>query len=288
MPTAPAMPATSPVSKNRNLVLRVTTAAVLLPAVLWVTWVGGLPFVLLAAFASAANASELAAMSRLPSALRPLAIGAAFAMPWFFTQPQLGAGSIQALWGGLAVCALALRMYRVPSVEGAGDDVARTLFAAVYGALIGYVVPLRELGPEASWQGAGWVLLACATTWGGDTGAYFAGRAFGRRKLFPRISPAKTWEGFFGGLLSSVAAALMVRALVLPGLDLGHACALGLLGGVGGPVGDLVESMLKRAWGVKDSGKLLPGHGGMLDRVDALMVNVPLVLLYARWAAVSP
>jgi phosphatidate cytidylyltransferase len=223
-------------------------------------------------------------MSRLPAPLRPLAIGAAFSMPWFFAGVGMDASGLQALWAGLAIAALTVRMYRVPSVEGAGDDVARTLLAAVYGALIGYVVPLRQLGPPSDWAGAGWVLMACATTWGGDTGAYFAGRSFGRRKLFPRISPAKTWEGFFGGLLSSIAAALMVRAFALPQLGFRHALALGIIGGVGGPVGDLVESMLKRAFGVKDSGKILPGHGGMLDRVDALMINVPLVLVYARWA----
>jgi phosphatidate cytidylyltransferase len=287
LPTAPAIPATTPASKNRNLVLRVATAAVLLPVVLWLIWLGGLPFALMAAAAAAANASELAAMARLPSALRPLAIAGAFAMPWFFAGVGLDSSGVQALWAGLAVASLAVRMFRVPTVEGAGDDVSRAVFAAVYGALIGYVVPLRLLGPSSSWSGAGWVLLACATTWGGDTGAYFAGRAFGRRKLFPRISPAKTWEGFFGGLASSIAAALLVRTLALPQLSATDACLLGVIGGIGGPVGDLVESMLKRAWGVKDSGKLLPGHGGMLDRVDALMVNVPLVLLYARWVAVA-
>jgi phosphatidate cytidylyltransferase len=288
VPTAPALPATTPASKNRNLALRVATAAVLLPAVLWLTWLGGLPFVLTAAFAAAVNASEIASMAKLSSALRPPAIAAAFAMPWFFAGVGLEASGVQVLWAGLAVVALAVRMYGVATVEGAGDDVSRTLFAGVYGALIGYVVPLRQLGAASSWSGAGWVLMACATTWGGDTGAYFAGRAFGRRKLFPRISPAKTWEGFVGGLFASIAAALVVRALALPQLAVGHALVLGVLGGVGGPVGDLVESMLKRAWGVKDSGKLLPGHGGMLDRVDALMVNAPIVLLYARWAAASP
>ncbi|MFM2151950.1 MAG: hypothetical protein RL199_385 [Pseudomonadota bacterium] len=282
------MPATTPASKNRNLVLRVTTAAVLLPVVLWLTWLGGLPFTLLAAVASAVNASELGTMARLPEPLRLLPVAAAFALPWFFAGVGFEAGGVQVLWAGLPIAALAVRMYRVPTVEGAGDDVSRTLFAAVYGSLIGYVVPLRQLGAASSWSGAGWVLMACATTWGGDTGAYFAGRAFGRRKLFPRISPAKTWEGFFGGLATSIAAALAVRALAQPQLALRDAALVGVIGGVGGPVGDLVESMLKRAWGVKDSGKLLPGHGGMLDRVDALMVNVPLVLLYARWLAGAP
>ena len=115
------------------------------------------------------------------------------------------------------------------------------------------------------------------------TGAYAAGRLFGKHKLYPRISPAKTWEGFIGGLLAAIGAAFATRAILLPdALSVLDCVLLGLLGGIGGPLGDLAESMLKRAYAVKDSGNILPGHGGMLDRVDALMINAPLVYFYAR------
>jgi phosphatidate cytidylyltransferase len=123
------------------------------------------------------------------------------------------------------------------------------------------------------------LILACTIVFMSDTGAYFVGRALGRHKLYEKISPKKTVEGAVGGLLASVLGGFVgIWAL---GLDLGWPLVLGL--GVGGAVmgqlGDLVESMLKRSAGVKDSGKLLPGHGGFLDRVDGLMFALPLFVV---------
>ena len=138
-------------------------------------------------------------------------------------------------------------------------------------------MPLRRLE-----HGVGWIVLALAVTWLNDTGGYFAGRAFGRRKLFPRISPKKTWEGFAGGMLASIAGAVAAKLLFIPELPAWGAAVVGAGAGLLGPLGDLSESLLKRAFGAKDSGRLLPGHGGMLDRIDALFFNAPFVLLCAR------
>jgi phosphatidate cytidylyltransferase len=115
----------------------------------------------------------------------------------------------------------------------------------------------------------------------GDSGAYFTGRRFGRRKLIPSVSPKKTVEGGLGGLAGAVGTAALLHFLVLrtiPGLDLSFAWILltGFLLGISAQVGDLAESVLKREAGVKDSGSLLPGHGGILDRFDAILFNVPL------------
>ncbi len=280
-PEAPAAAPRAP-SKNRNLIERVVTALVLLPVVLWVIHRGGLALGILVAIAGVLNAVEFSAMSLGDDPLRVPAALAALAMPFFFLEPSLGEANLHWLWAALVVAALTVRLMRDAPVEGAGDQVGRAVFAGLYGSLIGYLMPLRQLGEEASWAGAGWVLLACAVTWGGDTGAYFAGRLFGRTKLYPRISPAKTREGFVGGLATSLAAAFIVRHYALTQLGVGDAVLLGLLGGIGGPIGDLAESMLKRAYGVKDSGNILPGHGGMLDRVDALMINAPLIYFYAK------
>lgn len=281
------MPVVVAPSKNRNLLERVATALVLLPAVLGLAYLGGMPFAALAAVAAVLNAVEFSRMSMGGDPLRvPAALGA-LAMPFFFVVPALGERNLHWLWAGVAAVALCQRLLRDAPVEGAGTQVASATFAAVYGSLIGYVVPLRGLGDESSWAGAGWVLLAFAMTWGGDTGAYFAGRLLGKNKLYPRISPAKTWEGFWGGMLTSIGAAFAVRALTLDVLTVGDCVALGVVGGIGGPLGDLAESMLKRAYRVKDSGELLPGHGGMLDRVDALMINAPLVYIYAKLFVLS-
>lgn len=115
--------------------------------------------------------------------------------------------------------------------------------------------------------------------WANDTGAYLAGKAFGKRKLFERISPNKTWEGFIGGLFLA-----FVIALNLPQyfgiLNFWQWAIVGLLISTFGTLGDLVESMLKRQAGVKDSGKLLPGHGGLLDRFDGLLLAAPIVFLF--------
>lgn len=277
---APAEPKKE--SANRNLALRVITALILLPIVLWLIWMGSWGFAALVAIAGAINAFEVAKMMLGDDSLRFPAAVAAFAMPFFFIHPSLGARSLHWLWAGLALVALTWRMLRDAPVDTAARDVSAVLFAGLYGSMLGYLMPLRLFGEANSWTGGGWVILACSVTWVGDTGAYFAGRFLGKHKFYPRISPSKTWEGFFGGLLSAIGSAFVVRALVLPDLTALDAALLGLIGGIGGPVGDLVESMLKRSCKVKDSGNILPGHGGMLDRVDALMFNAPLLYLYAR------
>src|SRR5262249_17450579 len=110
--------------------------------------------------------------------------------------------------------------------------------------------------------------------------AYFAGRLFGRHKLHPAVSPNKTWEGFAGGAVGSVAGLFIARWVAFPALTTVDCLVLGLLGAVLGPLGGLCESLFKRARGLKASRTLMPGHGGSLDRVDALLVNAPAVCLY--------
>lgn len=168
---------------------------------------------------------------------------------------------------------------------------ALTLAGAVYaGWLLCYFILLRDLSAPplrshplsalAIEPGAAWVYLVFAVTWASDTGAYFAGRALGRHHMAPQLSPKKTWEGFAGGLLASVGAGIgMVPLLGLP-VSLLAGALLGLLGGIFGTLGDLAESLLKRQAGVKDSGALIPGHGGLLDRIDSMLFTGP-VLYYA-------
>jgi phosphatidate cytidylyltransferase len=129
--------------------------------------------------------------------------------------------------------------------------------------------------------GPPWVALVIAVTFGNDTGAYFAGRAFGKHKLAPAISPGKTVEGALGGLLANVIIMFLARALFLPELSVLDCLMIGVPAAVVGPAGDLVESLLKRAAGAKDSGRLIPGHGGLLDRIDALLFVGGYVCLYA-------
>jgi len=135
-------------------------------------------------------------------------------------------------------------------------------------------------------DGRNWVFLALFATFGSDTAAFFAGRALGRHKLSPHISPQKTWEGAIAGLLGAIVISLLFTIptpLSLP-LSYGQAILLGLLVSIFGQLGDLAESLLKRSMGVKDSGRLVPGHGGFLDRMDSIVFASIVVYYYVVWA----
>jgi phosphatidate cytidylyltransferase len=150
-----------------------------------------------------------------------------------------------------------------------------TTFGIVYaGLFMNYLALLKR---DA---GFGWVYMVLMIGWWGDTGGYFAGRFLGKKKLYPAISPSKTWAGAVGGLAGSCLAAVVANLWFFKDLGWVHGIVLTLLGGMVGQCGDLVESMLKRARGVKDSGKLLPGHGGMLDRIDAVLFVAPFTYVY--------
>ena len=156
-------------------------------------------------------------------------------------------------------------------------DVGLTVGGALYtGGILKYGLLLNR-GPGEAW----WLLLIVLGTAAADSGAYFVGRALGKRKLIPHISPNKTWAGFWGGLgLCVVAVALLAGPLHIP---LAHVPLLGLAIGLSSVVGDLGESLLKRSFGVKDSGTLIPGHGGLLDRLDSILLVVLVVYGYMRY-----
>jgi phosphatidate cytidylyltransferase len=146
-------------------------------------------------------------------------------------------------------------------------------------ALLAVALPLSYLiRVQGAEQGRLWMLFTLCLIWAGDSLAYFVGRAFGRLKMAPQISPGKTWEGAAGNLAGSlVVAGIFSRWLEAPGAAL---LAVAALANMAGQAGDLLESAYKRSAGVKDSGALLPGHGGVLDRIDALVFAAPVVWLY--------
>jgi len=155
----------------------------------------------------------------------------------------------------------------------------------VYPSLLcAHLVSLRDLQAARTISGlpagAGWLFLVVGATWVMDIAAYVVGRAIGRHKLCPTISPGKTIEGAIGGLVGAVAVAWAMGMWL--GLSAMQAVLLGVLLGLGGQAGDLFESLLKRRAGVKDSGTLLPGHGGVLDRFDSLLFNAPIAYYVIR------
>ncbi len=151
-----------------------------------------------------------------------------------------------------------------------------TLLGLLYiGLTLSYVVQTRML-PAGEW----WLFFLLVVTWAGDTGAYYVGTLCGRHPLAPRISPKKSVEGLFGGLFCAAAVALLARWWFLPELSLVQSLVLAILLTGAGLWGDLVESAVKRAVGAKDSGAVLPGHGGMLDRLDSLLFSAPAFYYY--------
>jgi phosphatidate cytidylyltransferase len=297
---------------NRDLLFRVATALVLLPLVIWLIWLGGIWFALLVGTAAALCSLEL---NLLPFAAQPapavevvpdgasrkerqkaraaagselqegglsgaavVSIGAAFALPLLDTI-QVPFLSFKLVLAVVVVVAFADALLFERDIERAPLRVSIAVLGAVYpGLLMSALIRIRQLPAHAEW----WIVLTLVVTWWNDTGGYFAGRAFGKHKLFERISPKKTWEGAVGGLFLATVGALGVKYFWIPELPFWAAALIALGASVLGPLGDLSESMFKRAFGAKDSGKLLPGHGGMLDRIDALLFNAPFVLLCAR------
>jgi len=175
---------------------------------------------------------------------------------------------------GLALILMAVAMR--------GDDLAKCLPRAAL-LLVGIVyifgcwkcaMPLRDLNPH-------WLMYALVVNWAGDAGAYYVGRAFGKHKMAPRVSPNKSWEGAAAAVAVSVAVAGAYLAY-FAGVGIPQAIALTVTANAAGQVGDLAESAMKRGAGVKDSSSLLPGHGGLLDRVDSTLFALPVIYAYLK------
>jgi phosphatidate cytidylyltransferase len=206
---------------------------------------------------------------------------------WF----GVGLGAVLAAllyWGGAAAIAVLplafvlpalFYLFRFRDLQTVMQRLGLATFGLVYAGLLLSFLALQKRDLP---NGGDWVLLTLMTAWFGDTGAYFAGRFLGKTKLYPAISPGKTRAGAAGGLGGSFLAAVLANLWFFPELGWVHGAVATIAGGALGQCGDLVESMMKRAFGVKDSGKILPGHGGILDRVDAVLFIAPFVYVYAR------
>jgi phosphatidate cytidylyltransferase len=272
-------------SAMSNLAVRLATAAVAVPIILGLLYLAPpWAFFVLVLAAALTGAHELIAMThpkdRLAQGVGVL-LSAATSLALY-----LGCDDPRWLIAILVVVPITgplFTLLRLQPIETAALRACTMGFVPLF-----VVAPLTLLAVlRRQWLdiGSGAVLLALGLGWFTDTGAYFAGRLFGRHKLYEAVSPNKTVEGALGGLVASLAWALLASATYLRGtLPPAHAVPLSVLAGALGQAGDLGESLLKRSVGVKDSGVLVPGHGGVLDRVDALIVTAVVVFLYVQWA----
>lgn len=269
---------------------RVVSAALILPLILALLWLGG-PWI-------------LALLLLLTAVTGGIEAGRIFrGLGWRCTAVQPAVASVVmafslAGWPGglrapltaalvlLSVLWLIRPMRPARPVSGVSAWLAHVLGGAYIGLMLSFLALLAAgpwPGAAQEADGARRLLLALGIVWAGDTGAYLVGSTFGRRRLWPSVSPAKTWEGAAGGVLFAIAAGCLLPGAT--GLPLApvYGALIGVMGGVAGQVGDLVESRFKRAAGIKDSGSFMPGHGGMLDRLDSILPAAPVVYYALRF-----
>ena len=270
-------------SANRNLAVRIATAAVGAPLILLLLYKGApWGFFLLALPATLIASWELFNMTHpgdRASQVLGVVVTALVSCATFFS-----GGDARVLATTIIVVPLAgplLTLFRLGDMKTAALRACALGFAPLFtGIPITLLAILRrDLGDD----GPGYVVLTIMFAWFGDTGGYFAGRFLGRHKLYEKVSPKKTVEGAIGSLGGSVLGAVLAHFWFLPSLSLEHGIPLALVAGVCGQAGDLGESVIKRSFGVKDSGAIVPGHGGILDRVDALMLTSAVTFLYSLW-----
>jgi phosphatidate cytidylyltransferase len=275
-----------------NLTLRILAAAVGIPVAVTLIWLGGWWFAGAVMIVSSLALKEFYDLtpSTDASANVPLglAIGIAFQTSiaylaledcdlWFLTLP------LSILVVG-TLLTLMMEMWRAK--PHALFNISATIAGVLYLSVgLSSLIALRAEGgsadPTAFFDhGAALVLTVFVGVWLCDSAAYFAGRWFGRHKLFERVSPKKTWEGAVGGFIAAIGGCVGMAALLLPDLSTVDAVVIGGIIGTLGQIGDLAESWLKRSAKVKDSSSLIPGHGGMLDRFDSMLFVAPSVMLY--------
>ena len=250
---------------------RILTAAVLIPIVVYVVvWANFWIFLAVLATVASLTYREYEAIASEYGLGAPGPVGLAAGLLLLVLERDAWL-----LVAALALIALSLAMR--------GDDLTKSLpRAAVLFIGVVYVfgcwkfaMPLREQNPH-------WLMYALLLNWAGDAGAYYVGRRFGRHKMAPRVSPQKSWEGAAASLLTSVLLAGGYLLRFVPGISIAAAVTLTAVANAAGQVGDLAESAMKRGAHVKDSGAMLPGHGGFLDRVDSTLFALPVIYAYVK------
>ncbi len=262
-----------------NFTQRVLTALVGATLVVAALWLGGWVFALLIAAVALAAQFELYNMLKAggtdPLVGLGLALGAVATL-W----PVLPGAAPVLVLGLIAVLGAVLYLRRVTPLA----DAAGTAFGVLYPGLLASSLLVLRFAEAGGWSETDrfWITTAILfSVWGADSFAYLAGRAFGRTPLFPRVSPKKTWEGAAGGAVGAFALVSVFKLTVLGvALSWTDTAVIAVASGILGPFGDLTESLFKRSVGVKDSATWLPGHGGLLDRIDATLVAVPVIAVY--------
>ena len=255
------------------------SAAVLIPIVAVLAWLGGWWFTVFVALSAGIAVWELLRLMAISSSGQPLYwLGVPVTM-LLVLEGGLPQNSMRLQAFLTLVILVGLTASLFPKRKTAPTDLLLTLGASFYlGMTLRFLVLLRN--GEA---GLAWLILTALMVWAMDSGAYFIGVSFGKHKLYPRISPKKSWEGFFGGWASGILLAALLGPMILPAMSWWQGAIVGAIAGVAGPLGDFSESLFKRQAGVKDSSHLIPGHGGAFDRLDSFIFVAPVVYLFVQF-----
>ena len=267
---------------------RIITALIVLPvliASILISWLAPL-FVALALSAMVLGLYEFWLLAKRRGMKPDVVIGfvgaAALFTVFYFDRPQEAPLLLLLILPGLTIAVLVAAMLRGAPFENMIASTGATLLGVMYVALLGGHLVAVRMGFEQQ-RAAHLLSFFFLVIMGSDSGAYYTGRASGRHKLAPKISPGKTWEGAIGGMLTSLLMAVVAHYWFFPELPLKVALPLAAVMNILGVLGDLTESALKRGAGAKDAAQILPGHGGLLDRLDSLLFNAPLIYYFGKW-----
>lgn len=257
---------------KQRIITAVAAAAIFLPIVI----IGGLPFVIMVYLLASIGLYEALKMQNIRLASIPGLIS--LVLLWIFLIPSEHISILnQVNYTKIELALLAVLLFLTYTVVTKNrfsfDEVAFSVLATLYVG-IGFYYFIETRGAE---NGLTFVVYALFIIWATDSGAYFIGRSMGKKKLWPEISPNKTVEGFFGGIICALIVAVLFSLFTNIGISVLVLVLATAVLSVFGQVGDLVESALKRHYNVKDSGDILPGHGGILDRFDSLLFVLPLI-----------
>ena len=269
--------------KMSNLTSRVLVALIGIPLLVALCLIGKIPFLIFVSFVGLISFYEFTGMLKNKNAFLNKLIGFP-AVLLIIINEYKHFFDYQIFFILLTLLLLSTELFRNRSsaISNLGSTVLGILYIGFFSASI---LDVREFYSDSVftyYQGGYLILSIFISIWLCDSGAYFIGSAYGLHKLMPRVSPKKSWEGAVAGFIFAVAGMIAFKSLAMDFLSMPNAIAIGVIVGIFGQVGDLIESLIKRDANVKDSSALIPGHGGIFDRFDSLLFSAPIVYLYLQ------
>ncbi|MEI7812498.1 MAG: phosphatidate cytidylyltransferase [Ignavibacteria bacterium] len=261
-----------------NTAKRIIVSIVTIPLILLSSYYGGIFFLSLVCMLGAAGYYEFSRMAHHKKAFASDIVGIA-AVSALIVNAYFHFSSLNVAVYGIVLLLLLTELFR--NNDSAVLNLGASLLGILYpGMFSAAVIEIRQYFVGDYHQGGLLIIAIMITIWACDSAAFFIGSAIGRHKLFVRVSPKKSWEGAVAGFISATATMIISRELFLGFISFENSLIIGILVGIVGQLGDLVESLLKRDAGVKDSSNFIPGHGGIFDRFDSLLMSAPAVYLY--------